>query len=167
MSSDGSSGISQFESKASSEQWHHTCIQLLRVVLQHLVGFMLTFSKLGETGTVWLPLLAERFCHAEIQRTFTGRKLGQAKHLPTPGNPALGHLWNQKVIYQDQDHGEEHSFILRVFTFLKGTRLELVTSSLVRFLMRSSCSRWSWSFSCSSWERTFFSVAVVCVTEET
>lgn len=42
-----------------------------------------------------------------------------------------------------------------------------MTSNLVRFLIRSSCSRWSWSFSCSSWERTFFSVAAVWVTEET
>lgn len=58
-------------------------------------------------------------------------------------------------------------WLLFFFTFLKGTRLELVTSNLVRFLIRSSCSRWSWSFSCSSWERTFFSVAAVWVTEET
>lgn len=58
-------------------------------------------------------------------------------------------------------------FFCVTFTLWTGIRFELVTSSLVKFLILSSCSLWSWSFSWSSWERTFFSVTVVCVTEET
>lgn len=57
--------------------------------------------------------------------------------------------------------------IWQLVTFCTQVRLVLVTSSLVRFLILSSCSTWSWCFSWRSWESTSLSVAVVCVSEET
>lgn len=83
--------------------------------VQHIACRVLTFSQLGQTGPVWLPLLTERFCKAEIWRTITGRRPGQSKHLPTPGNSAFGHLQEQKMTHQDQDYIEKQSLILCVF----------------------------------------------------
>lgn len=138
----------------SSSAWPIVCR-----VLQHT-------SKLAQAGPVWLPLFTERSCKAEIWWTVTGRP-SQSKHLPAPGNPALDHLQKQKNDPSGPGQYGETRLYWGLFTFLTGARLELVTISLVRFRILSSCSLWSWSFSCSSWERTSFSVAVVWVTEET
>lgn len=80
----------------------------------HILSWVFTFSKLTQTGTIWLPLLTERFCKTEISRTATGRSLGPSYHPPSPGNPALGQLQGENMTHQHQGYIEKQIFILMI-----------------------------------------------------
>ncbi len=80
--------------------------------------------------------------------------------------------WEPLHVNNNQMHGLLQHWGVLLLNLVKSVTLGTtatfeVTSSLVKFLIRSSCSLWSWSFSCRSWHRDSRSVAVVCVTEET
>lgn len=136
--------------------------------LKHVCFICLTFNHL-QTGAISSPLLRGRFCKAEVGRAaLTDRWRAEPEHLASPGDPSFGKLKTRpKAVMNKDERDELCSHICNLLTLWTGSRLELLTRSLVRFLILSCCSLWRWSFSWRSWARTSFSVAVVCVTEET
>lgn len=169
ITSDSSSGISQFESSSSSSvQWHHKCTQPLNVVLHDLLYakcFSIPPSSLRQDRSCFHFLLKGSAKLRSDEPSQTVR--ASPSIFPPQVTLRLSIFKSRKWSIRTRRIWRSTALFWGMFTFLTGARLELVTISLVRFLIRSSCSLWSWSFSCSSWERTSFSVAVVWVTEET
>lgn len=126
ISSDGSSGIPQLESKSSSsvkiEQEYEKNKNNSKIPSWHEYSsfvLLVTFTQLHQAGEIWLSsLLSERFCKAEIRETpHTARWMAKFYHLSSPGNPAAWNLDKEHMLWLKRTYRElqlmvQHSYLL-------------------------------------------------------